>query len=550
LIRELDDMRFDVIIKNGNIIDGAGNPYYRGDIGIHNGRIEKIGFLKNEQAGEIIDAADLAVCPGFIDVHSHSDAAVYFDNTLPSTIHQGITTSLLGNCGENLAPLAPETRQDYLKLYGVFAPPGLSFKAVPWNTFGEYLAYMEQHACVANAAHLVGFGTVRVAGGPGFEDRPPTLSEAKRMQSFVAEAMHAGAFGMSTGLIYAPQAYARTDEIISLAKVVAEYDGLYCSHIRGEGATVVDAVKEVIEITEKSGCRGGHIAHHKVAGRAYWGKSRETLHLMENANARGLSITCDQYPYSRGMTSMITLLPPWVHVGGLETLIARLKDPACRARIIDDVKHGLPGWENWIQDAGFEAIYIASVKTEKWRDIEGKSIGEITRLKGKTDEWETLFELLIDEGGEVTMTIELMGEEDIRRIMAARYTMIGTDAWGVNPSGVLGHGKPHPRYYGTFPRILGKYVREEGVLTLEDAVRRMTSFPAQRLGLTDRGLLKAGMWADIVIFDAEHVIDKATYLEPHQFPEGIMHVLVNGRIVVKNERQTGALPGKVLRRPA
>jgi N-acyl-D-amino-acid deacylase len=198
-------MSFDVIIKNGNITDGTGNPYYRGDIGIHNGRIEKIGFLKNEQAGEIIDAADLIVCPGFIDVHSHSDAAVYFDNTLPSTIHQGITTSLLGNCGENLAPLAPETRQAYLKQYGIFAPPGLSFEAVPWNTFGEYLDCMERHACVANAAHLVGFASVRVAGGPGYEDRMPTAGEAKRMQSFVAQAMQAGAFGMSTGLIYAPQ---------------------------------------------------------------------------------------------------------------------------------------------------------------------------------------------------------------------------------------------------------------------------------------------------------------------------------------------------------
>jgi N-acyl-D-amino-acid deacylase len=540
-------MNFDVIIKNGKIIDGTGNPCFRCDIGIHNGRIEKIGFLKNEQAGEIIDAADLVVCPGFIDVHSHSDAAVYFDNTLPSTIRQGITTSLLGNCGENLAPLAPETRQAYLKQYSVFAPPGFSFEAVPWNTFDEYLGFMEKHACVANAAHLVGFASVRVAGGPGYEDRRPTAGEVKRMQSFVAQAMQAGAFGMSTGLIYAPQSYAGTDEIISLAEVVGEYNGLYCSHIRGEGATVVDAVQEAIKITEESGCRGGHIAHHKIAGKAYWGKSRETLQLMEEANVRGLSITCDQYPYNRGMTSLITLLPPWVHAGGLPSLVARLKDPACRVRIIDDVNLGIAGWENWIKDAGFEAIYIASVKTEKWRAMEGRSIREIARLKGGADEWETLFELLVDENGEVAMTVELMGEEDIRRIMAARYTMIGTDAWGVNPAGILGHGKPHPRYYGTYPRILGKYVREEGVLTLEDAVRRMTSFPAQRLGLVDRGLLKTGMWADIVVFDAGRVIDKATYLEPHQFPEGIMHVLVNGRMVVKSERQTEALPGKVLR---
>jgi len=540
-------MNFDVIIKNGNIIDGTGNPYYRGDLGIHSGRINKIGNLTKEHAAEIIDATDLTVCPGFIDMHSHSDAAIYFDNSLSSTIRQGITTSLLGNCGDNLAPLAPETRQDYLKLYGVFAPPGLSFEAVPWNTFGEYLDYMEQHGSAANAAHLVGLGTVRVAGGPGFEDRPPTDHEVKRMQSFVAEAMQAGAFGLSTGLIYAPQAYARTAEIISLAKVVGRYNGLYCSHIRGEGATVVDAVKEVIEITRQSGCRGGHIGHHKVAGRAYWGKSRETLQLMEDANVRGLSITCDQYPYSRGMTSLITLLPPWVHSGGLQALVARLKDPATRQRIVEGVNRGIPGWENWIQEAGFEAIYIASVKTEKWRSVEGKSIRDIARLKEGADDWETLFELLVDENGEVAMTVELMGEEDIRRIMTARYTMIGTDAWGVNPAGVLGHGKPHPRYYGTYPRILGKYVREEGVLTLEDAVRRMTSFPAQRLGLADRGLLKAGMWADIVVFDAGRVIDKATYEEPHQFPDGIIHVLVNGRLVVKNERQTGALPGKVLR---
>jgi N-acyl-D-amino-acid deacylase len=541
-------MSFDVIIKNGNIIDGAGNPYYQGDIGIHNGKITAIGLLRNERAEEIIDASNLAVCPGFIDMHSHSDVAIYFDNSLPSTIHQGITTSLLGNCGDNLAPLEPESRQNYLKLCGVFAPPGLSFEDVPWNTFAEYLDYMEGHACVANAAHLVGFGTVRVAGGPGFEDRPPTAGEEERMQSFVAEAMQAGAFGISTGLIYAPQAYARTDEIISLAKIVAIYNGLYCSHIRGEGATVMDAVEEVIQITQKSGCRGGHIAHHKVAGKAHWGRSRETLQLMEDANARGLSLTCDQYPYSRGMTSLITLLPPWVHAGGLETLLSRLKDPACRAQIMVDVRQGLPGWENWIKYAGFEAIYIASVKTEKWRDMEGRSIGQITRIRGRTDEWQTLFELLTDESGEATMTIELMGEEDIRRIMTARYTMIGTDAWGVNPSGALGHGKPHPRYYGTYPRILGKYVREEGVLTLEDAVRRMTSFPAQRLGLTDRGLLKPGMWADIVVFDAEHVIDKATYLEPHRFPRGILHVLVNGRVVIKDEQQTGVLPGRVLRR--
>jgi N-acyl-D-amino-acid deacylase len=310
----------------------------------------------------------------------------------------------------------------------------------------------------------------------------------------------------------------------------------------------VDAVREAIEITEKSGCCGGHIGHHKVAGKPYWGKSKDTLKLIEEANHKGISITCDQYPYNRGMTSLITLLPPWVHTGGLARLIERLRDPAQRHRIRRDIQQGIEGWENWIKDGGFDAIYIASVKTEKWRSVEGKNLSEIARLRGESDELKILFDLLVDENGEVMMTLELMSEEDIRRIMQARYTMIGTDAWGVNPSGVLGHGKPHPRYYGTYPRILGKYVREEAVLTLEDALRRMTSFPAQRLGLRDRGLLREGMWADVVIFDPESVIDKATYLEPHRFPEGILHVLVNGRIVVENETQTSELPGKVLRR--
>ena len=248
------------------------------------------------------------------------------------------------------------------------------------------------------------------------------------------------------------------------------------------------------------------------------------------------------------MTSLITLLPPWAHAGGPARLIARLKDPADRGRIKADIQTGIEGWENWIKDAGFDAIFISAVKTDKWRSIEGQSIAEITRLTGRPDAWQTLFELLIDENGEGTMTIELMDEEDIRRIMTARCTMVGTDAWGINPAGVLGHGKPHPRYYGTYPRILGKYVREEGVLTLEDAIRRMSFFPARRFGLRDRGLLQEGLWADIVVLDADRVRDKATYLEPHQFPEGIVHVLVNGQIVVENEQQTGKLPGRVLRR--
>jgi len=543
-------MTADIVIKNGKIIDGTGNPWFRGDLGITDGKISKIGHLGKDHGAKVIDAHYLIVCPGFIDIHSHSDIAIFFDNSLQSTIRQGITTSLLGNCGDNLAPVPADKMAEYLKHFTIFAPPEAKLETLPWNTFAQYLEFMEKKGCVANSAHLVGFGTVRFAGGPGFEDRPPTAEELHCMKSFVAEAMEAGAFGMSTGLIYTPQVYADTMEIIELARVVAEYGGLYTSHIRGEGATVVRAVNEVIEIVEKSGCTGGHIAHHKVAGKAYWGTSKQTLQLMEEANARGLNVTCDQYPYNRGMTSLMTALPPWVHLGGLPELLQRLENPQDRARIKKDVSEGIEGWENWIKDAGFDSIYLSCVKTKRWQDMEGKSLAEITRLKGKTDEWKTLFDVLIDEKGEVAITIEIMSEEDIRRIMTARYTMVATDAWGVAPTGVFGYGKPHPRYYGTYPRILGKYVREEKLLTLEEAIRKMTSFPAQRMGLLDRGLLREGLWADIVAFDPEKVIDRATYLEPHQFPEGILHVLVNGQVVVENEKQTEKLPGKILRRPS
>jgi N-acyl-D-amino-acid deacylase len=543
-------MDFDIVIENGKVIDGAGNPWYRADIGIRGGKIDKIGRIGKTGAAVRIPAEDMIVCPGFIDVHSHSDVALLFDNSLQSTVRQGITTSVLGNCGENLAPVAAESIGEILKMIAVYSPPGVTIDSLPWTTFAQYLEHMESKGCVANSAHMVGFGPVRIARGPGFEDRPPDPGELERMRGLVAEAMEAGAFGLSTGLVYTPQAYAKTGEIIEMAKVAARYGGLYFSHIRGEGATVVDAVKEAIEIVQASGCAGGHIAHHKIAGRSFWGTSKRTLALLEEANNRGINMTCDQYPYNRGMTSLSALLPPWAHEGGAEKLLERLSDETQRTRIKRDLAGDLNGGGNWLQESGFDNIYIAYVKTNKWKDFEGASLAEISRRTGRTNGFDTLFDILLEEKGEAAVTIESMGEEDIRRIMTSRYTMFGTDAWGVAPDGVMGFGKPHPRYYGTFPRILGRYVREERVLTLEDAIRRMTSFPAQRLGLQNRGLLREGMWADIVIFDPAEIIDRATYQKPHQFPAGILHVLVNGEPVVSNGKQTDKLPGKLLRRRA
>ncbi|MHA1136077.1 MAG: N-acyl-D-amino-acid deacylase family protein [Candidatus Thorarchaeota archaeon] len=540
-------MAYDIVIKNGTIIDGTGKPRFVSDIGISNGKIVKINQGIDEETKEIIDASGHIVSPGFIDIHSHSDMTLPFGNRLESTVHQGITTTVIGNCGFSLAPVNEERMKLIRKEFDIHSPPGETID-ITWRSFGDYLNTIEQAKISSNIAALVGFGAIRISGGSAYEDRPPTDSENEAMKKYVAEAMESGAFGMSTGLIYPPQVYASTKEIVELAKVVAKYDGFYFSHIRGEGETVLKAVKEVIDIVEQSGVIGGQIAHHKVAGQKLWGGSKETLQLIEEANERGISITCDQYPYDRGSTSLISLLPAWVHVGGVDELLKRLRSDDLRNRIITDMEDEELEWENIRLETGWENIFIASVKTEKWKDVEGLNLAEITRVRNYPDEYAALFELLLDENAEVTMTMKSMCDEDINRIMKSEFSMVGTDGGGVSPTGILSHGKPHPRHYGTYPRILGRYVREREVLTLEQAIFKMAGFPARRLGLRDRGTLTEGNWADIVIFNPETVLDNATYLNPHQFPTGIPYVIVNGTVVVKEGIQGENLPGRVLRR--
>ena len=539
-------MNYDILIKNGKIIDGAGNPWYFGDVAIKNGKIAKVGARMEGNAPKIINADGLVVCPGFIDVHSHTDYVLILGSRatrVESFIRQGITTCVIGMCELGLAPFPSRKKEEMKKQ--IIKITGLSGGIdIPWSTYEEYLQYLEKNKCAINLIGFVNYGNIRIAGGAGFTNREPTLDELKQMKEYISEAMEAGAFGMSTGLIYAPQIYAKTGELIELAKIVAKYNGLYFSHIRGEGKNVINAIKELIEIVKKSGCLGGHIAHHKIAGKIYWGKSKETLKLIEEANNQGLSITCDQYPYTRGMCNLSTALPPWVREGDDEEKRNRLLNSKHKEQIKKDILEDLGNWENFVHDDGFEGIYIASAPTEKWQDIQGRCISEITKLKGKRDDWETFFELLLDDPQATTAS---QGEEDIRRIMTSPYQMIGTD--GVGVPNIPAMGTFHPRFYGTYPRILGKYVREEKVLTLEDAIRRMTSFPGQRLGLKDRGLLMENMWADIVIFDPVKVIDNATFENPHQFPEGILHVIVNGIIVVENNKQNRQRPGKVLRSP-
>jgi len=541
-------MNYDITIKNGKIIDGAGNPWFYGDIGIADGIIKKIHpDLSADTETKIINAKNLIICPGFIDMHSHTDTMLPIYSRMDTAVRQGITTQVVGMCGDGLAPVPKDKLGEFQELFKELAPMGGEIK-VPWDTYSSYLNEMDKLKITCNLAFCVGFGTIRVAGGSGFENRPPTNEELEKMKAYVAEAMEAGAFGMSTGLIYAPQVFAKTEEIIELAKVVAKYDGIYFSHIRGEGRTLINAVKEFIEIVEKSGCIGGQIAHHKVAGKEYWGASKETLNLIEEANARGVSITYDQYPYDRGQSGLITTLPPWAREGGKEKVLERLKSLEERVRIKKDTLEGSEEWASWIKTTGFENIFISFAKDVKWKDIEGYSISEITKMKGKSDDWETYYDLLIDNEADIPITIKAMDEEDIRRIMKGRYQMVGTDASAFKH--LPGFKSSHPRTYGTYPKVLGKYVREEKVLTLEDAIRRMTSFPAQRLRLRDRGLLREGNWADITIFNPLTVHDKTTFMEPHQFPEGIIHVIVNGEIVVENEKQKRRYPGKIIKRPS
>ena len=359
------------------------------------------------------------------------------------------------------------------------------------------------------------------------------------MQSYIEEAMQAGAYGISTGLIYPPQTHAKTQEIIECAKIAGNYGGLYFSHMRNEGNYVLEAIKELIEIVEKSGCRSGQISHIKVAGPLNWGKSVEMLQLIEDANDQGLIIRADQYPYKRGMNSLRDSLPEWAKEGGNEAIVLKLQDSKLRERIKEDMEEGFNK-----SKMSWDKIFIASQRTAKWRDIEGLSISEITKMKQFSKEFDIFCEILIDNQANVEQITEYGHEDDLKTLMKSRFTMIGTDGWSVP----MGSGKPHPRFYGTYPRILGKYVREEKTLTLEQAIRKMTSFPAQTLGLLDRGLIREGMWADIVIFDPDTIIDRATYTDPHQYPDGIHYVIINGEIVVKNKQHTKVKPGKILRR--
>jgi len=529
-------MSYDIIIRNGKVITGSGGPWIYADIGIKDGVIVKIGYLGKAMAEKVIDATGKFVTPGFIDMHNHSDHHILVYPTAESALMQGVTTIVIGNCGLSAAPVSPKTI-DLYKSYWAQIAHGLTIEPT-WKTLEEYVEVVKRAKPAINIVPLIGHGTVRLAV-MGFESRAPTTEELDEMKKLVRESMEAGAFGMSLGLIYPPGSFASTDEIIELAKVVAEYKGLCTFHIRGESYNLINAVKEAIEVGEKAGV-AIEISHHKAAGRDNWGKVKETLKMMEEARRIGIDVTCDVYPYTAGMTMLSATLPRWVHEGGVERLLERLKDPETRKKIIDFIEKEVTTWENFIKLAGWEGIVISYSK--KCKECEGKSIAEICRAKGK-DPYETLFDILIQDEAKTTMIIHLMSEDDVITVIKHPLSIIGSDSW-ITPA----EGKPHPRFFGTFPRIIKRYVKELGVLRLEEAIMKMTAMPAQKVKLSDRGLIAPGFKADIVVFDYEKIEDKATFEEPAVYPTGIEYVLVNGAIAVEEGRPTGIRAGQVLKR--
>ena len=531
--------QYDLVIINGTVIDGSGSAGYKTDIAVVDGKIVQIADGLSGKGKEEIDATGQVVCPGFIDMLSWASGPIMYDGRVPSVVQQGITTAVFGE-GWSMGPVNDTVRQEmdgFWKEYKI---------GYDWVTLSDYLKRVEEQGTSVNVASFVGATTIRLYV-LGFEDRQATPEELKKMQDLVRGEMEAGALGISSSLVYTPAFYANTDELIALSQVAAEYGGIYISHIRGEGADLLKAIDELITISETAHIPA-EIYHFKAAGKDNWYLLDAAIKKIKDAHLRGLDITADMYPYTAGATGLDAMMPPWAKEGGNQALVKRLQDPQLRERIRQQILTEKTGWENFYKMAGGGENIIVSYLSEKNKSLQGKTIAEIAALKNK-DELSTVFDLLIEENAFGGGIYFLMSEENVRKKLKLPWMSFDTDEDAYEPTGLMGQRNPHPRAYGTFPRILGKYVREEQVLTLQEAIRKMTSLPASRLGLETRGSLKQGMAADIVVFDPKTVIDKATYTEPHQFPEGINYVIVNGGVVVKAGVHTGAKPGKALFKP-
>jgi N-acyl-D-amino-acid deacylase len=523
---------FNLIIKNGTIVDGSGGAWYFGDVGIVGDRIAALGELGS--AGErIIDADGLVVSPGFIDIHAHTDALALVNPSFESKVTQGVTTEVSGNCGASDAPRGG-MREDAGDDEGILAGCGIR---TDWRTCSEFFTRLETVPMAINFATLIGHGSIR-AVAMGYDSRKPSPDELDNMRRLTARAMEEGAFGLSSGLIYPPGCYADTDELVELAKVAAGYGGIYASHIRSEGDELLSAVEEAIRIGRDSGAQV-QLSHHKATGRRNWGKVRESLALIDEARASGGRVLADQYPYTATSTGLGVLLPDWAHDGGQAALLARLRDSAQRERLRSAlIESNVDGWD---------VTVIGFVSKERNLRFEGLNLLQIAEMTEKAPA-DVVLDLLLDEDGSVGIMRFVIDESDVSTVMRHPAIVVGSDATARSGIGPLSKGKPHPRSYGTFPRVLGKYVREDGVLSLEDAVAKMTGRSASILSLPDRGLLRLGWLADITIFDPDEIADTATYAIPHSPARGVKYVIVNGQVVVDAACLTETRPGRVLKR--
>lgn len=527
----------DLLIRQATIVDGTGNPWFTGDVAVAGDTIVGIDQLPGS-AGKykkVIDADGLTLSPGFIDMHSHSDL-VQMENPLASAkIRQGITTELLGQDGLGVAPMSQEKSSGYRQyLTGLLGDPSIDWW---WRSFGEYLGALEAAKTATNLAALVSHGVLRLLA-VGMEERPATGEELAKMCLLAAHAFNQGAFGFSTGLIYPPCVFADGRELVALAGAAAPAGGIFVAHIRNERDLLEDSVREIFEISRRSGA-APHISHLKVMGKENWGMAPSLLSLFEEARSQGLEAGFDQYPYPAGSTMLSILIPAHAHAGGPEELLARLDDPETRQILALQMAKGLPGWENIASAAGWDGILVTGIPDGPNKRWEGMSLADLAGIRGCSPQ-EVVFDLLLEERLQVSMVNFSMHEADVATIIRHPLGMLGTD-------GLLG-GKPHPRAYGSTARILQKFVREDRVISLEQAVARMTSRPAMRLGLFDRGILRPGMKADMVLFDPNKVSDLATYTDPCRHPDGFEYVWVNGVAALEKGRETGKLSGRVLRR--
>ena len=530
---------FDVLIRNGAIYDGSGAAPAMGNVAIKGDRIAAVGQIKDATAKIEIDAKGLAVAPGFINMLSWANESLIADGRSQGDIRQGVTLEILGE-GESMGPLNEKMQRNYAAQQGDIKYP------VNWRTLGEYLNQLVQRGISPNVASFVGATTLRIHE-IGYTDRPPTAAELSRMCDLAREAMEEGALGLSSSLIYAPAFYAKTDELIALSKVAAKYDGIYISHIRSESSRLLEAADELITIAREAKIRA-EIYHLKAAGRTNWSKLDQLLRKIEAARAEGLQITADMYTYTAASTGLDASMPPWVQEGGYDRWAERLRDPAIRERVKREMSAPADSWENLFYLSGSPTnILLVGFKNPKLKPLTGKTLAEAAKLRGKSAQ-DTAMDLVVEDGSRVAIVYHLMSEENVRKEIKQPWMSFGSDAGSMAPEGVFLKSSTHPRAYGNFARLLGRYVRDEKLIPLEEAVHRLTSLPASNLKLRHRGALKLDYFADVVIFDPARIQDHATFDKPQQYATGMVHVFVNGVQVFKDGEHTGAKPGRVVRR--